>query len=60
MMAYIGTHGVRAVCDRVASAISSNWKGINLDSMEASKLASAAPIENQYGPLQPDKWKLKA
>ena len=60
MMAYIGTHGIRAVCDRVASAISSNWKGINLDSMEASKLASAAPIENQYGPLQPDKWKLKA
>jgi hypothetical protein len=60
MMMYIGTHGIRAVCDRVASAISSNWKGINLDSMECSKLASAAPIENQYGPLQPDKWKHKA
>ena len=31
---YVASHGTRIVCDRIATAISAGWQGLNLDSIK--------------------------
>lgn len=48
VMDYSKSHGVRIVCDRIASAIGGGWQGMNLDKLEVQKQQTR---NGQYAPL---------